>query len=262
MSARVHLPRERQERIRRLLQRERYASVRDLAAREEVSDMTIRRDLEALAERGQVQRVFGGAHVAGRPGDSTTVEQLYVDRMQQNRVAKERIAERAEKLVRDGDTIALDGSTTSVYLARRLKGRDVVLVTTSLLVAQELADVDMEVVLPGGVLRNRTLCLVGPVAERNIRAFHVDAVFFSSGGLHAIYGLTDTHDLEAALKRSLFGIGSRVVALVDGSKFGRKALHPLTPLDAVDVLVTERVPPGELLEAMRQSRVELEVADA
>lgn len=256
MSTRVHPPRERRERIRRLLERERYVSVRDLAAREAVSDMTIRRDLEALAERGQVRRVFGGAHMT----ESTALEQVYVDRMEQHRGAKERIAERASALVSDGDTVALDGSTTSVYLARRLKGRNVVLVTTSLLVAQELADADMEVVLPGGVLRGRTMCLVGPVAERNLREFHVDTVFFSSGGMHPVHGLTDTHDLEAALKRSLFGIGLRRVALIDGSKFGRKALHPLTQLADVDVLVSDRTPPPDLRAALQRAGARIEVA--
>ena len=257
MSARIHLPEERQERIRKLLARERYVSVRELAEREDVSDMTIRRDLEALAERGQVRRVFGGAHVA----QSTAVEQVYIDRMHLNREAKEAIAHRALDEISDGDTIALDGSTTSVYLARRLVERDVVVVTTSLLVAQELADADMEVVLPGGLLRSRTLCLVGPVAERNLRDFHVETVFFSTGGLHARHGLTDTHDLEAALKRSLFEIGGRLVALVDSSKFGRKALHPLTPLGRINMLVTEAAPDEELATMLARQDVRVEVAD-
>lgn len=257
MSARVQLPQERQERIRKLLARERYVSVRDLAEREDVSDMTIRRDLEVLAERGQVRRVFGGAHVA----QSTAVEQFYIDRMHLNREAKEAIAGRALREISDGDTIALDGSTTSVFLARRVVERDVVVVTTSLLVAQELADADVEVVLPGGVLRSRTLCLVGPVAERNLRDFHVDAVFFSTGGLHPSHGLTDTHDLEAALKRSLFAIGGRLVALVDSSKFGRKALHPLAPLERIDMLVTEAPPAEELAAALARRNVRVEVAD-
>ena len=256
MRARVHLPRERQERIRRHLERERYVSVRELAAREDVSDMTIRRDLEALAERGQVRRVFGGAHVA-----ETAVEQVYVERMAQHRAAKERIAEHALRLVADGETVALDGSTTSVYLARRLKGRDVTVVTTSLLVAQELADANVEVVLPGGVLRSRTLCLVGPLAERSLERFHVDTVFFSGGGVHATHGMTDTHDLEAALKRALFGIGSRLAALIDSSKFDRKALHPLARLSEVDALVSEAQPPPEIAEALCCAGVQVEVAD-
>lgn len=258
MSARVQMPQERRERIRKLLARERYVSVRDLAQREDVSDMTIRRDLEALAERGQVHRVFGGAHAAQ---STTALEQVYLDRMHLHREAKEAIAARAVQEVADGHTIALDGSTTSVYLARRLAGRDVVVVTTSLLVAQELADADMEVVLPGGVLRSRTLCLVGPVAERNLRDFHVDAVFFSTGGLHPSHGLTDTHDLEAALKRSLFAIGGRLIALVDSSKFGRKALHPLAPLERIDMLVTEASPAEELTAALARQNVCVEVAD-
>lgn len=257
MSARVQPPQERQERIRKLLTRERYVSVRDLADQEDVSDMTIRRDLEALAERGHVRRVFGGAHVP----EATAVEQVYIDRMHQNREAKEAIAERAVQEISDGDTVALDGSTTSVYLARCLAGRDVVVVTTSLLVAQELVDADMEVVLPGGVLRSRTLCLVGPVAERNLSDFHVDTVFFSTGGLHPTHGLTDTHDLEAAVKRSMFEIGGRLVALIDSSKFGRKALHPLTPLERIDMLVTEAPPAEEIAAALARQNVRVEVAD-
>lgn len=256
MSTRTNLPSERQDRIRKILERERYVSVRDLADRVDVSDMTIRRDLETLAERGIVKRVFGGAQVA----ESTAIEQVYVERILQNREAKEKMADRALAFVRDGDTVALDGSTTSVYLARRLKGRNVVVVTNSLLIAQEVADADMEVVLPGGVLRSRTLCLVGPVAERTLAEFHVDTLFFSTGGLHATHGLTDTHDLEAAAKRHLFQIAARKIGLIDATKFGKKALHPLTSLDTVDVLIADAAPPAAIREALEAQGVRLEVA--
>lgn len=257
MSGRTLLPRERQDVIHRLIRSKRYASVRELASTTNVSSMTIRRDLEALEAAGAVTRVFGGAQVTEPP----VPEQMYGERMGQNRRAKERIAARAARLVQDGDTVALDGSTSAVYLARELRHRAVAVVTNSLLAANELAGGAASVFLPGGTLRAATHTLAGETAQRTLASVNADKVFFSVSGLHPDVGWSDSNAEEVAIKRALFSIAATRIALVDASKFGRSSLHALIAMEDVHVLISDEPPEVRLAEALWRAEVEVCLAD-
>lgn len=257
MAGKGLLPLQRQEEIFRILAARGFASVADLASEIEVSDMTVRRDLDTLAEQGRVQRVFGGARVR----DQSASEVLYTERLERDRAAKEAIARRAAALVRDGDSIALDASTTAVYLARELRERVVTVLTNSLLVARELAGGAGQLIVLGGTYRAVARSLVGAMTERDLRHLHVDRVFFSGKGVDADAGVTDSHLEEVAVKRGLIAGAAHVVAIADHSKFGRVALHTIADMDHIDTLVTDATPPEKVISVLRRGDAEVLVAD-
>ncbi|MCL4454410.1 MAG: DeoR/GlpR family DNA-binding transcription regulator [Deinococcus sp.] len=250
------IPSQRQEEIHALLQKRRFASVKALANALAVSEMTIRRDLEVLALRGVVERVFGGAQLVEKSGQ----EQGFVKRLSENTEAKERIARKALELVFDGDTVAIDASTTSVFLARQLNGREISVVTNSLLVAQALADSRTQVLVLGGSHRVVAGSLTGPVTEANLQGIHVDKVFFSAKGVSANAGFTDPHLPEVAVKRLLLAAASQRVALVDKSKFGQTALHSFAPLSGANLLISDANPPVDIRDGLEAAGASVEVA--
>lgn len=256
MADRVLLPRQRQDEIQRLLQKKQFASVRELAESTNVSPMTIRRDLETLKSEGVLTRVFGGAQLTKAP----VPEQLYTERMKQSRQAKERIARLARSFVQDRDTVALDGSTTAVYLARELRDQPVTVVTNNLLAANELAGGAASVFMPGGTLRNTTRTLVGATVEQALKTINVSRVFFSVSGLHHDVGFSDSNAEEVALKKALFAIAATRVALVDASKFGCVSLHSLIDPKYVNLLLTDAAPEGELRTMLQHAGVNIQVA--
>jgi DeoR/GlpR family transcriptional regulator of sugar metabolism len=252
------LPRQRQEEIHRLLSSRGYASVRELAKSISVSDMTVRRDLEALAEEGRIRRVYGGAQAQAQSAS----EQLYTERLNHNRAAKEHIAQTAQKLIADGDTIALDASTTAVFLARAIRHRDITVITNSLLITHELADGNVELIVPGGVFRRVAHSLVGALTESNLRDLHMDKAFFSAKGVSAEAGFTDSHLDEVAIKRALIHTSAEHIALADHSKFGCIALNTVAPLHEAHLLISDTPLPEDILGELQAAEVEVYVADA
>lgn len=250
------LPAQRREEVYRLIAGRRFASVKELSEALGVSEMTIRRDLRFLERKGLVRRIFGGAQLAE---PQIALEESYERRMAQNKEAKEAIARLAKKLIAPGDTVALDGSTTALYLARELRNLRITVITNSLLVAGALLGSEAQVLVVGGELRAVSQTLVGPLAEEALGRFHPDKAFFSAKGL-TTQGLMDSHLGEVAVKQQMLRMASQRIALLDGSKFGVRGLCTLIPLDQVHVLITDALPPGELQDAIRDASVALRVA--
>jgi DeoR/GlpR family transcriptional regulator of sugar metabolism len=251
------LPAKRQDEVYRLLKERRFASIKELADLLGVSEMTIRRDLRFLEQKGLVRRIFGGAQLVE---EQVAFEEGYRKRLAQNLKAKEVIARIARQLVSRGDTIALDGSTTSVYFARELKQQRIIVVTNSLLVAETLAGGQARVLLTGGEFRTITQTLVGPLAEECLDNLYFDKVFFSAKGLMP-HGFVDSHPEEAGVKRRMLSRAGQRIALLDSTKFGVRALHVLIPLEEVDFLVTERPVPEEYNVLIQQARIALLVGE-
>jgi DeoR/GlpR family transcriptional regulator of sugar metabolism len=208
-------------------------SVRDLAGQLGVSPSTIRRDLEVLDRDGTLRRVRGGA-LADADADLPFAEVAVVDEHD-----KEAVAARAALMVRDGDVVLLDIGTTTMRLARRLRGRKVTVVTSSLAVLDVLrADPAVELLLLGGMVRRPYLSLVGVLTEEALRQVCADRVFLGASGVRPDGQLVDTTLAEVPLKRAMIAAAGQVVLLVDRHKFpGTGALRVCGPED-VDVLVT------------------------
>ena len=229
------LPAERQQRIRDLVNTQGTLRIADLAERLGVSEMTIRRDFEALADAGHLARTFGGAVAT----EQTAFESSYNDRMLKHAAEKAALARYAASLVKDGDTVALDTSTTCLALARELAKRPVMVVTNGLDSAQELRAGSAQVILTGGYLRQVAGSFVGPLALQTLQDLRLDHAFVSAKGLELPGGLMDSDIDEAEVKRTMLNCAAQRTALIDSSKFGHRALARVAGLDALDLIITD-----------------------
>lgn len=232
------LAQQRQELILEQVRRNGGARISDLVDILGVSDMTVRRDIAALAEKGLVERVHGGA--ASLRGRSTD-EPGFLAKSVLQQQEKALIAEAAASLVSPGDSVAVSAGTTTLAVARELLAvQPLTVVTNSLPVAELMhsAGRDPDVVLTGGV-RTPSDALVGPTAVNALRDLHVDWLFLGVHGLDERAGLTTPNLLEAATDQALIASARQVVVVADSSKWGVVGLSTIAPLTEVDVLVTD-----------------------
>jgi len=232
---------ERQARILQEVEHLGAVRVSQLARLLEVSEMTIRRDLDNLAAKGRIAKVHGGATVAGGTKPSTD-EPGFEAKWAQQTAEKEAIAAAAAALVRPGSAVGLSAGTTTWTLAHHLRSiPDLTVVTNSMRVAEVLhkaPGTTPNVVLTGGV-RTPSDALVGPVAVSSLRLLHLDLVFLGVHGLHPRAGCTTPNLLEADTDQALVAAGQRLVVLADHTKWGMIGISTIVPLDRADVVVTD-----------------------
>ena len=254
----VHGAYDRQQEILRRALLRRVVRVKDLASEYGVHEMTIRRDLDQLAESGQLERVHGGARLSERASEELS-HQL---RATHNRAAKEAIAMEALKLLAEGDTVALDASTTSLALGRRLGGRKVQAIVTSLDAAEALAGSGVPFILAGGTFHPPARSFVGATVQATLGKLNPDKVFFSAKAYSEETGFCDPHLPEVEVKIALIRGGGTVIALLDHTKFNCRSLAQIAGLDRVDVVVTDRDPLPADVETMAANDVRLIVASS
>jgi DeoR/GlpR family transcriptional regulator of sugar metabolism len=233
------LAQQRQQAILDLVHQHGGVRVSELVRLFNVSDMTIRRDLEALAERGLVDKVHGGA--TGMSAGSTE-EPGFAAKSVRQQAEKEAIARKAAELVQPGTAVALSAGTTTWALARVLtEVPGLTVVTNSLPVAEVLhrsGRDDQTVVLTGGV-RTPSDALVGPVAVSAIRSLNVDLLLMGVHGFTTHAGFTTPNLLEAETDRALVGAARRLVVLADHTKWGVIGISTIARLRDADILVTD-----------------------
>lgn len=199
--------------------------VSEIAKTLDVSEGTVRNDLNALESEGRLKRVHGGAVLTEQ---NQFQNNSFVRRYNQNVAAKLAIAREAALLVNDGDSIMLDASSTSYYLAITLSNRiKLRVMTNGFEVARELAqNTSNTVILIGGVVNNDSSSVTGLLSEQIIAEMHIEKAFFSSSGFSVERGMTEVHFEEAQLKRKAIESSKQVYALIDSSKFGKEDLTP------------------------------------
>lgn len=244
---------ERQHLILRRALSERIVKIKDLAAELGVHEMTVRRDLDQLAEQGLLERVHGGARIV----EQTSEEVAHQLRATTNTGAKEAIARAALELIEDGDVVALDASTTALALARILHARAVSAIVTSLDAANVLAQNGVPFLMVGGSFHAPARSFVGAFFMDTMSRLHPDKVFFSAKAYAAETGFTDPHLPEVGAKQTLIRSGGSVTALLDHSKFGRRALATIATLDQVDVLISDAPPPERIRTLLEAADIKL-----
>lgn len=228
---------ERRERILAAARERGAASVAELAAALQVSEMTVRRDIDQLADEGVVERVRGGMRLrAGhRPSTAPAVS-----------AERRAIAEAAATMIEPGMAIGIAGGATGLALARAVRDvADLTVVTNSLSVADlfsppERADAPytQTVVLTGGV-RTPAESLVGPVAVRALEHLHCDLVFLDAHGLDVHAGITTMNLLEAETSRAFMATAREVIVLADHTRWGVVGLTTIADLSDIDRLITD-----------------------
>lgn len=249
---------ERQMEIARIVEEQGRARVNELAARFGVSAVTIRKDLDALAEADRVIRTHGGAIAARvrRPDLSFDAR----DRLQ--REEKAAIGASAADHVDNGESIVIDASTTALQLARELVRREdrhgITVVTNGIRAATEMAGRDgMTVLLMGGRVRSGSLSVVGHLGDAVFDRINVHKAFVSATGFTFEEGLTEAREEEAQIKRAMVGAASEVYALIDHSKWGRVASATFCELGDVRHVVTDAAAPAVMVSALRERGIEV-----
>lgn len=241
-----------EERRRQVLARVKDAgrvSVAELSQEFGVSEVTIRLDLQALAERNLILRTHGGAVLA----DTNALEGALAFRQQQQVQEKVRIGQAGAAMVADGDAIALDSSSTALAVAMHLKNhRHLTIVTNSLAIGHEMLDAPgVNLVMSGGQLRREMASLVGIDSFDALRKFNLQIGFFGAHGITVEDGLTDVSAEEAEVKQRLISMCRKVVAVLDATKWGRVGLISFVPIERVDTVITDSHAPAELMDQVR-----------
>lgn len=254
------LARQRQAVILEEARRSGAVRVSDLVVRLGVSDMTVRRDLDVLASRGLVEKVYGGAtSMMGKSTDEPGFEAKSV----RQRAQKNAIAAMAAGLVRPGTAIGLSAGTTTWALAHALDPiPGLTIVTNSIQVADVLrasGQSDRTVVLTGGV-RTPSDALVGPVAVQSLRTLHLDVVFLGVHGMSESAGFTTPNLTESETDRALVEAGRKLVVLADHTKWGVVGISTIAELDEADVVVSDEGLPVHARDVLSERVGELMTA--
>jgi DeoR/GlpR family transcriptional regulator of sugar metabolism len=237
-----------------VLRKDGRVDVAAAAAEFGTAELTIRRDLDVLVERGVARRVRGGAVNLLMRGEELPYAMRAIDGLDRKR----RIAAAVGGLIADGEAVGLDSGTTVAETARALAGRRLTVMPLSLHAANALAgSASVRLMLPGGEARPGELAMVGPLALAGIAAVRFDTVVLGCCGVSP-EGHVMAHDLgDAAVKQALLASGRRSVLAMDGTKYGRGALAVVCELAAVDVIVTDDRAPTSAVETLRAAGVEV-----
>jgi DeoR family transcriptional regulator, aga operon transcriptional repressor len=244
----------RQEILGRVSQAGRVA-VAELSQEFGVSEVTIRGDLQALAEGNFIVRTHGGAI----PATSGLPVLSLSQRLQQQVQQKAHIGAAAARLIADGDAIILDSSSTAFAIAQNLKAhRYLTVITNGLAIAQELLDAaGVTVVVIGGTVRKDTASIVSTGGLDMLRRFNIRKGFFGAHGISLEEGLTDVSAEEAEIKRPLVAMCREVVAVFDATKWGRVGLASFADVSQIARIITDTFAPAELVAHIRQAGVDV-----
>lgn len=246
----------RRDQLLEVIRNKRFAALPDLAELLSVSESTVRRDLDHLEEVGAARRTHGGVFYAG-PSPKLT---HFDNRQSENWEKKRKIAQRAAAMIEDGDTVLLDGGSTTYELAQRLTDRQVQVVTNSLPVANLfIGSENAELVFVGGYVHGRTGVTLGPYATHMLSDLNVRTAVLSVAGLNE-KGLYNSNLLLVETERAMMSSADQVFVVADSTKLGKSSLAKLCDLEEIDALIVD----DELSDSWRQrltdAGVSLEVA--
>lgn len=227
---------ERHAYIMEVLQRNKIIKIADIAKRFSISGETARRDLELLQEAGQVKRIYGGAVLLESRSNVTQYESRSVKSHRQ----KVAIGKAAAALVNPGETIILGIGTTTLEIARHLKGLDnVTVLTNSLAIVNELSHSSVNVFCLGGRLDSDDLSMSGKLTIDSLQQFFVDRAFFSVGGVTLEGGLSDYYCESAMISQTIINRADQIVLVADSGKFGSNGFAFICGLEDIDVVISD-----------------------
>ncbi len=245
---------ERQKRILELLNAEGAVWVSKLSAELGVTEETVRRDLEKLEKQEMLTRTHGGAVSI----EESTYEMSLENRKQINSDIKEKLAKAAAAHIMPGDTVFLDASTTTFYMAKELKKmRNITVITNSLRVINELSGIEnIKLIAVGGQV-GKNQSFIGSIAENTITdCYFVSKMFFSSKGVTENAGILESNEHECSIKQKMLENAKTKYFLCDKSKIGRVGFVKLTSLETIDYFITDAEPGNEYKEKFEENNIE------
>ncbi|MDY3920031.1 MAG: DeoR/GlpR family DNA-binding transcription regulator [Candidatus Limivivens sp.] len=246
---------ERKNEILSILQKEQRVLVSELSQRYNVTEETIRRDLEKLEREGFVKKTYGGAVL----NKNISVDLPLKIREKTNRKEKQVIAQRVADLVENGDCIMLDSSSTSLMIAQALKKKEkLTVITNSVEVLIELSGCEgIKAISTGGVLRDSSLSLVGKTAQEFLTRYNVDKAILSCKGIDMKKGVTDSHEMEADVKICMRSCAKTTILAADSSKLDSVYFVKVMDLESGDILVTNCLPNREWKDFLEKKGVKV-----
>ncbi len=246
---------ERQDEILDILNRNKSATVEELAAELYVSGATIRRDLRSMEKQGLIKRSHGGA----MPFKSSAEESAFAIREQENISAKRTIANLAVKLIKNGDAVFLDSSSTVGVTVPLLNNFNFLSVTTTgLRNAMLLSQTNnVKIYIAGGQIQNHSNSIVGTDTLTYISRIHADISLLSCSGVTATNGFTDSSIEQANLKQQMRKNSKKLAILCDSTKFGKTFLCTDFMFDDIDYFITDKTPPSDILEKLQGTKCQL-----
>jgi Transcriptional regulators of sugar metabolism len=245
---------ERRQKIIDKLRAEQKVFVAELAESLQVTQETIRRDLEKLEDKGLLQRSHGGA-VLVAPGNE---DLSFARRTADNYDLKQRIAVKAAGLISDGASIMADSSSTVLALFELLSmRRELTVITNSVKILNDFAGASLNLVSCGGELRSHSLSLVGNTACRTLAAYNVDLAIFSCKGLDRDRGVTESNEPEAVVKQIMASQAKRTVLLADHTKFDQVVLAKTLDWEDIDCVITDLQPGRKWVELFKKNDIQL-----
>lgn len=252
---------ERRNRILDYLNKQQRATVKELSEILNVTEATLRTDLNVMEEEGLVQRTHGGAILQ----DNVRSEYSFSVREKKNRDEKIAIGNQAAQLVEDGQCILLDASSTALELARILKKRQIRLtvITNGIYAAMELREnPEITVILIGGVLRVGSIALEGTLGINILKQINVDTMFTSASGFTFDDGLSDFNVYEVELKKAMVASSTSVVALLDHSKIGKSSIASFAAPRQIKTLITDDKVSQSVIDRLQQMSINVIISQS
>jgi DeoR family transcriptional regulator, fructose operon transcriptional repressor len=247
----------RRAKLKELIRSQGFISIPDLRVAMEVSESTIRRDLDALEAEGDVQRTHGGVFSTG----PTATLKLFEHRRPEQWERKRQIAAAASGLIEDHDTVLLDGGSTTYELAKQLVGRPLQIVTNSLPLASLFAaNEQVDLVFLGGYVHSRTAVTLGPYANQMLASLNVQTAVLSVASADR-RGFYNSNLLLVETERAMMACADKTVIVADSSKFGKSSLAKLCPLDRIHTLVSDSGLNAEWKQCLQAAGVQLLLAE-
>ena len=249
----------RRQQMLNLLEETGTLNVAELADRFGVSLVTIRKDLDELGAEGLLERTFGGAEFSHR----SRFNRSFLQRALEHRQEKLAIAASAFGYIKDGDTIILDAGTTTLVLAQLLKEqvKSAFVITCSVPAALEVSSAGYDILLLGGMVRNKSLALLGRETLRIIERYRADKAFLGSSGFTAEMGHSTPNPDDAQIKEALMRIADETYVLVDSSKYGHNCLTSFAQLRDVHLTITDSRLPRSKAKTLEAAGAKLRIAD-
>lgn len=246
---------ERRKEILAKLQQNKRVLVNDLSKTYNVTEETIRRDLEKLEKEGLVKKTYGGAIL----NESLNVDLPYNIRKKTNVSNKQYIAEILSSIIEDGDHIMMDASSTAVYTAKYIKNKkDITLITNSVEILLDLSDITgWKIISTGGILKEGSLSLVGYQAQKMLQSFHVDKTIISCKGIDIQNGFTDSNEADIQIKNLMLKAANQKILAADSSKFDKTSFIQVSDFNDIDIIVTDTKPNQEWLQKFNSLNIKI-----
>lgn len=245
---------ERHDQIVKLLTENGSVRVTDLSKMFNLTEETIRRDLEKLEHSGKLMRSHGGAV----PLQEEKGDLPYLEREMMNVKEKMKIAKMALPFINEGDTILLDTSSTSGFLAKQLPNIPLTVITNSIRIVIDLAQKkNIHVICAGGNLSSKSLSFLGPLTIQSLDNYHADKAFISCKALDVSWGLSDSNDMQAMVKKKMLETADVNYLLVDYSKIGKKATSFVADFTNVHYLITDESTNESYLKELGAENIEI-----